>query len=110
MDIIEEINQTLKEQKLIKNDDDFSSCWLHKSDRYYSMIKSTGRDISFEALSTLAMRLKQLCERMEQQGFKNKQQQLIRVKQLTEALLQKLEERALTRRPRKRLIVAKKAP
>ncbi|WP_211563437.1 DUF6626 family protein, partial [Magnetovibrio blakemorei] len=45
------------ENQLTTSQEDFSSQWLHKSPRYYATIKSSRRNASIEALSTLMVKL-----------------------------------------------------
>ncbi len=58
LDILEETFCELKRFDLVNNHCDFSTTWLNKSRRYYSMIRSSGRDPSVDALGRLAANLK----------------------------------------------------
>ena len=59
MDILEDTCEKLKALDLTRNHCDFSTAWLSKSRRYYSMIRSSGRNPSVDALGRLAANLKQ---------------------------------------------------
>ena len=65
MDILTEIYQVLKDKDLVKTEADFSLNWLHKSERYYSMIKHSEREPSVGALCTLLARLRDAGEHVE---------------------------------------------
>ncbi len=65
MDILTETYQLLKDTNLVKTETDFSLNWLHKSERYYSMIKHSEREPSVGALCTLLARLRDAGERVE---------------------------------------------
>ena len=65
MDILTETYQVLKNKDIVKTETDFSVDWLHKSERYYSMIKHSERDASVGALCTLLARLRDAGERVE---------------------------------------------
>ncbi|OEJ64810.1 DUF6626 family protein [Magnetovibrio blakemorei] len=51
------IYKFLIEHQLTTSQEDFSKHWLHKSPRYYATIKSSKRNASVEALSTLMVKL-----------------------------------------------------
>ena len=59
MDILTETFQLLKDTNLVKTETEFSLHWLHKSERYYSMIKHSDRDPSVEALWSLLAHLRE---------------------------------------------------
>ncbi len=65
MDILTETFQVLKDKDLVKTETEFSLNWLHKSERYYSMIKHSEREASVGALCTLLARLRDAGERVE---------------------------------------------
>ncbi len=65
MDILTETFQVLKDKNLVKTETEFSLHWLHKSERYYSMIKHSEREASVGALCTLLARLRDAGERVE---------------------------------------------
>ena len=65
MDILTETYQVLKDTNLVKTETEFSLNWLHKSGRYYSMIKHSEREASVGALCTLLARLRDAGERVE---------------------------------------------
>jgi len=59
MDILTETFQVLKDKDLVKTETEFSLHWLHKSERYYSMIKHSEREPSVEALWSLLAHLRE---------------------------------------------------
>ena len=59
MEILDEVFIELKRFKMVETQTDFSTKWLNKSRRYYSMIKSSKREPSVDALGRLAANLKQ---------------------------------------------------
>lgn len=54
MHILKEIYEFTRVNNLADSECDFSRTWLNKSARYYSMIKYTGRQASFDALVRLS--------------------------------------------------------
>ncbi len=59
MRFLDEILSELLRIDLVRNQCEFSTIWLNKSRRYFSMIKATGRPPSVDALGRLAANLKQ---------------------------------------------------
>ena len=59
MEILDEVFTELKRFNLVKNQCEFSTRWLNKSRRYYSMIRSSDHEPSVDALGRLAANLKQ---------------------------------------------------
>ena len=57
MKILNEAFEFLTDIGVVTSQEEFSSRFLSKSRRYYSMLKSTGRDPSVEAVATLASRM-----------------------------------------------------
>ena len=57
-DFLAEAYSELKRFNMAFHQTDFSTEWLNKSPRYYSMIKATGREPSVDALARLATNLK----------------------------------------------------
>ncbi len=64
-DLIQETYHLLKKERLITTKAEFSTQWLNKSSRYYSMLRSSKRDISVEAMATLAARLEVAAQRLQ---------------------------------------------
>ena len=64
-DLIQETYHLLKKERLITTKAEFSTQWLNKSSRYYSMLRSSKRDISVEAMATLAARLEVTAQRLQ---------------------------------------------
>ena len=91
MDILTETFQLLKETNLVKTETDFSLHWLHKSERYYSMIKHSEREASVGALCTLLARLRDAGERVELE----EQRRSAGLGRLEQQLAEKLHQRAL---------------
>ena len=58
MEILDEAFYELNRFELASNHCHFSTEWLNKSPRYYSMIRSSGREPSVDALVRLAANLK----------------------------------------------------
>lgn len=58
MDILEEAYSELKRLDLVKNHCDFSTTWLNKSRRYMSLIRSSDKEASVDAIGRLAANLK----------------------------------------------------
>ena len=58
MRILEEAFVELRRLDMVIHQTDFSRDWLNKSPRYYSMIRSSGREPSVDALGRLAANLK----------------------------------------------------
>ena len=58
MDLLNETYSELKRLNMVFHQTDFSTNWLNKSPRYYSMIKATGREPSVDTLARLATNLK----------------------------------------------------
>ncbi len=94
MNILTETYQLLKETNRVKTETDFSLHWLHKSERYYSMIKHSEREASVGALCTLLARLRDAGERVEV-GEQGRSDGLGRLEQ---QLATELHQRALTKR------------
>jgi len=59
LDILEETYLELKNLGLTKSQLDYSTKWLNKSQRYFSMHKATRRNPSVDTLGRLAANLKQ---------------------------------------------------
>ena len=96
-ELLNEAYETLKEAKLVKSKADFSECWLRKSKRYYSMLATAQREISIEALATLAARLETTAQRMKGHGFRSAEHSTAMIDELAGKVAQALKERALTR-------------
>ena len=58
MAVLQEAYEELRRQKLVFHQTDFSTNWLNKSPRYFSMIKATRREPSVDTLARLATNLK----------------------------------------------------
>ena len=58
MEILEETYEELRRGNLVSSHCEFSTTWLNKSRRYMSMIRSSRRDPSIDALARLAVNLK----------------------------------------------------
>lgn len=58
MQILEETYDVLEANGLVQNHCEFSTRFLNKSRRYFSMIRSSERDASVDALARLAANLK----------------------------------------------------
>jgi hypothetical protein len=59
MEILDEVFNELLRLDMVKNQIDFSTQFLNKSCRYYSMIRSSDHEPSVDALGRLAANLKQ---------------------------------------------------
>ncbi len=59
MSLLEEAYHELRRFKMVDNQCEFSTKWLNKSKRYYSMVLATGREPSVDTLARLAANLKQ---------------------------------------------------
>ena len=59
MEILDEVFNELKRFNMVESQVDFSTKWLNKSNRYYSMIICSKREPSVDALGRLAANLKQ---------------------------------------------------
>jgi len=60
MTLIEQIYEELKENKITKNNEDFSIRFLNRSPKYYSVIKHKNLEANNEILVNLANKLEQL--------------------------------------------------
>jgi hypothetical protein len=99
--ILDEAYATLKEANLTKTKADFSNDWLHKSQRYYSMLISTNSMVSVEALATLAARLQTTALHMKEHGLKTNLHDTANIADMAVKVAEALNDRALTRRLRK---------
>ena len=68
MSLLNEAYGFLRRTGLVKSQEDFSKRFLHKSPRYYSMLKARDKQASVEALATLAARLQKLAETFAYSG------------------------------------------
>ena len=64
-----EVFPELKRFNLVENQCEFSTQWLNKSRRYYSMIRSSDHEPSVDALGRLAANLKQKHDTCKQSKF-----------------------------------------
>lgn len=58
MAVLQEAFEELRRYNLVFHQTDFSTNWLNKSPRYFSMMKATGREPSVDTLARLATNLK----------------------------------------------------
>ncbi len=73
MHILKEIYEFTRVNNLADSECDFSRTWLNKSARYYSMLKYTGRQPSFDALVRLSTNLQ-----LRKSGYQKSQVKEIR--------------------------------
>ena len=100
MEILIETYQALKELNLVKTEADFSLNWLHKSQRYYSMVKHSKNDASVEALCSLLAHLKEHSQQKEI-GPEGEQGKLVVTRLLEQRLDKELHNLALAGREQK---------
>ena len=60
MTLIETIYKELKDNKITKNNEDFSTRFLNRSSKYYSVIKNKNLEANTDVLVNVANRLEQL--------------------------------------------------
>ena len=97
MEILNETYQVLKELRLVNTETDYSLNWLHKSHRYYSMIKHSEHDPSIEALYSLLAHLKEHSRQKETEPAKE-QGEMVMTRLLEQRLETKLHQMALAKR------------
>ncbi|SCA56572.1 hypothetical protein MTBPR1_220005 [Candidatus Terasakiella magnetica] len=68
---INEVYDFLRKHQIVQSQEDFSSRFLRKSPRYYSMVKASDHETSIEAMNTLAARLVQIADGVEMVKNKN---------------------------------------
>ena len=100
MEIIIETYQALKELNLVKTEADFSLNWLHKSKRYFSMIKHSEHDPSVEDLCSLLAHLREI-GRQKEMGPEDEQGKLVVTRLLEQRLDKELHDMALVGREQK---------
>ena len=71
MNILNEAFEFLAGIGVVASQEDFSSRFLSKSPRYYSMLKATGREPSVEALASLAARMVDLGKNLKASRYGN---------------------------------------
>ncbi len=79
MDFLLETYKGLKQLRLVNNHCDFSTAWLNKSRRYYSMIRASGREPSLDTLARLLINLKrhhEVCQASDYPFLTNKAEPL----------------------------------
>ena len=71
MNILNETFEFLIGVGVVTSQEEFSSRFLNKSRRYFSMIKCTGREPSVEAIATLASRMVDLSRNLKSSRYGN---------------------------------------
>jgi len=96
------IYKFLTENQLTTSQEHFSKYWLHKSDRYYATIKSSNRDASVEALSTLMVKLYGLGDELRESQSTDAALLWYTATQFADKLRQSIAQTSLHRQPHKR--------
>ncbi len=97
MSLLNETYGFLKLNGLVKNQEDFSKRFLHKSPRYFSMLKASGKRASVEALATLAARLQDVAQTFSYLGESKSAAR--RASMLANSFWSVVNQRALLREP-----------
>jgi len=76
MTLIETIYKELKDNKITKNNEDFSTRFLNRSSKYYSVIKNKNLEANTDVLINVANRLEQLNKIRSKYVSENKYSQI----------------------------------
>ncbi len=105
MNYLQEAYDTLKRANLITSWDDLSTRYLLKSPSYARTQRAMGREISLEALASLASRLHQAGQSMHQSKHGNLLGMADEISHLSDALWAAVYQQSLDREPRRRYAV-----
>ncbi len=99
MNILNEAFQFLTGVGVVTSQEEFSSRFLSKSPRYYSMLKATGREPSVEALATLASRMVDVGRNLKASKYGNIQNDGETAEKLSQKLWNTVYRQSLARGP-----------
>ena len=107
MNELNTIYKFLIEHQLTSSQEHFSKYWLHKSPRYYATIKSSKRNASVEALSTLMTKLYGLGSELQENRNQNSSLLWHTAMQFADKLRETISNTSISREPHKRMAPTK---